>query len=67
MQEIMYDNSRGESFEAETIEGLIPHIKKSLAKPGVKHIIIKMIPGKKQFGAAEEIETQVDALRKFFE
>ena len=38
MQEILKNGSEGETHVANTIEDLIPHIKKSLEKPDVKYI-----------------------------
>jgi len=38
MQEVFKNGSEGEIYAAETIEDLIPYIKKSLEKPDVKYI-----------------------------
>jgi len=38
MQEIMKDGSEGKRYEADTIEDLIPQIKKSLETPDVKYV-----------------------------
>jgi len=38
MQEIMKDGSEGKAFVENTIEELLPHIKKSLEDPKVKYV-----------------------------
>ncbi|MBA7547324.1 hypothetical protein ES705_39738 [subsurface metagenome] len=38
MQEIMEDGSEGKCFVEDSIEDLVPHIKKSLSDPNVKFI-----------------------------
>lgn len=38
MQEVKHDDTLGEIYIESTIEDLIPHIKKSLAKPDVKYV-----------------------------
>jgi len=38
MQEIMKDGSEGKAFVENTIEELLPHIKKSLEDPNVKFV-----------------------------
>ena len=45
MQEIMKDGSEGKAFVEDSIEDLIPHIKKSLENPNVKYV--KVFRGKK--------------------
>ena len=45
MQEIMKDGSEGKAFVENTIEELLPHIKKSLEDPKVKYV--KVFRGKK--------------------
>lgn len=40
MQEVMHDGSLGEMKTADTLEDLIPMIKKSLAHPRVKYVKI---------------------------
>lgn len=45
MQEIMEDGSEGKAFVEDTIEELLPHIKKSLEDPKVKYV--KVFRGKK--------------------
>jgi len=44
MQEIMQDGSEGKAFVENTIEELLPHIKKSLEDPKVKYV--KVFKGK---------------------
>jgi len=44
MQEIMKDGSEGKAFVENTIEELLPHIKKSLEDPKVKYV--KVFKGK---------------------
>lgn len=44
MQEIMKDGSEGKTFVEDTIEELLPHIKKSLEDPNVKYV--KVFRGK---------------------
>lgn len=44
MQEIMKDGSEGKAFVEDTIEELLPHIKKSLEDPKVKYV--KVFRGK---------------------
>ena len=38
MQEVMKDGSEGKCFVEDTIEDLVPHIKKSLSDPKVKFV-----------------------------
>ncbi|MBA7545936.1 hypothetical protein ES705_38318 [subsurface metagenome] len=45
MQEILEDGSEGKAFVENTIEDLLPHIKKSLEDPKVKYV--KVFRGKK--------------------
>ena len=45
MQEIMEDGSEGKTFVENTVEDLIPHIKKSLSDPNVKYV--KVYSGKR--------------------
>jgi len=44
MQEVMKDGSEGKTFVENTIEELLPHIKKSLEDPKVKYV--KVFKGK---------------------
>ena len=53
MQEIMEDGSEGKTFVEDTIEELIPHIKKSLEDPKVKFIKVYRA---KQLSCATEKE-----------
>lgn len=46
MQEIYHDGTEGEIKEADTLEDLIPEIKKSLENPKVKYVKL-FIPGRK--------------------
>jgi len=62
MQEIMKDGSEGEVHVEDTIEDLIPHIKKSLSDPKVKYVkvfrakTVEKVPfeSKVKFTAEEE-------------
>ena len=76
MQEIMKDGSEGKALVEDTIEDLIPHIKKSLSDPNVKYV--KVFRGKKlaqipfedkeEFIAEEEkVETGKDLLESLKE
>ena len=38
MQEVLQDDSTGKTFVENTIEDLVPHIKKSLEDPNVKYV-----------------------------
>ena len=38
MQEVMKDGSHGKTFVEDSIEDLVPHIKKSLEDPKVRHV-----------------------------
>ena len=67
MQEIMKDGSEGKAFVENTIEELLPHIKKSLEDPKVKYVKVfkatTPITNKESFEAQEEkIETGKDLL-----
>jgi len=70
MQEIMKDGSEGEIHIADTIEDLVPHIKKSLEDPKVKFVkvfrakIINCITDKeeKKFTAEEEKKSMMDGI-----
>ena len=73
MQEIMKDGSEGKTFVEDTIEGLIPHIKKSLEDPKVKYVKVfrakKLFAGLRakveiKFTAEEEIRSMKDLLDK---
>ena len=50
MQEIMKDGSEGKCFVEDTVEDLVPHIKKSLSDPNVKFVKVfkgaKIVPSK---------------------
>ena len=52
MQEIMKDGSEGIIFVEDTIEDLLPHIKKSLEDPKVKYV--KVFKGKRLGKQPEE-------------
>ena len=65
MQEIKHDDTVGETHVEDTIEDLIPHIKKSLANPKVKYV--KIFRGKDQmddekFTAEEEKKNILDEI-----
>ena len=72
MQEIMKDGSEGKTFVENTIEELLPHIKKSLEDPKVKYV--KVFRGKKLFAGlrakveeefiAEEEKKKIDILEE---
>jgi len=66
MQEIMEDGSEGEVHIADTIEDLVPHIKKSLENPKVKFVKVytgkSIMGGKKKFTAEEEKKNIMDEI-----
>jgi len=70
MQEIMKDGSEGKTVVKDTIEDLVPHIKKSLEDPNVKFVkvfrakTINCITDKeeKKFTAEEEKRTILDKI-----
>jgi len=66
MQEILKNGSEGEVHVANTIEDLIPHIKKSLLNPNVKYIKVftKTVNAKVKFNAEEETRSMKDLLDK---
>ena len=70
MQEIMEDGSEGKTFVENTIEELLPHIKKSLEDPSVKFVkvfrakTISCITDKeeKKFTAEEEKKDLIEQI-----
>jgi len=60
MQEVMKDGSEGKAFVENTIEELLPHIKKSLENPKVKYV--KVFRAKKLFaGLRAKVEIEFTA------
>lgn len=65
MQEVRHDDSTGEVHVENTIEDLVRHIKKSLAKPDVKYVKIfrgKTLKDEKRFTAEEEKKSILDEI-----
>ena len=66
MQEIMKDGSHGKTFVKDSIEDLVPHIKKSLEDPNVKFIKVFMARGpienEEIFSAEEQKISPLDEL-----
>jgi len=57
MQEVFKNGSEGEIHIEETLEDLLPHIKKSLENPNVKFVKVfrgKNLKDEKKFTAEEE-------------
>jgi len=72
MQEVLKDGTMGETHVEKTLEGLLPHIKKSISDPNVKYVKVfraKTLKGKKRFAAAEapveEKEEEIDPIEDF--
>ena len=59
MQEVMKDGSEGKSFVEDSIEDLLPHIKKSLSDPNVKFVKVfkGILPENEKRVVAEEQKT----------
>lgn len=64
MQEIHHDGSLGELHTADTLEELLPMIKKSLAKPEVKYVKIFNAPKDEGVHANEHKKDLLDVLKK---
>ncbi len=66
MQEVFQNGSTGEVHVADTIEDLVPHIKKSLENPKVKYLKVfkDVTPAvhKKIFAAEEEMKNIMDEI-----
>lgn len=66
MQEVFQNGSEGKVYVADSVEELVPHIKKSLEKPGIESVkVFKTLKGKKRFAAAEEKEEELDPIEEF--
>jgi len=66
MQEIMKDGSEGKAFVEDSIEDLIPHIKKSLEDPNVKYVkvfkAVTPVTNEESFTAEEQKTSPLDEL-----
>lgn len=64
MQEVLKDGSEGKAFVEDTIEELLPHIKKSLLDPNVKYVKVfsKTVNAKEIFNAEEEKKNVIDQI-----
>ncbi len=72
MQETYQDGSLGELHTAESLEELLPAIKKSLANPKVKFVKIWNEPTgkhavKNRVSAMEEVKTQTEEFKEILE
>jgi len=66
MQEVFKNGSEGEVHVEDTLEDLLPHIKKSLENPKVKFVKVytgkSIMGGKKKFTAEEEKKNIMDEI-----
>ena len=65
MQEVYQNGSEGEVHIADTLEDLLPHIKKSLENPNVKFVKVfrgKTLKNEKRFTVEEEKKNILDEI-----
>ena len=65
MQEVYKNGTEGEIHVENTIEDLLPHIKKSLENPNVKYVKVfrgKTLKNEKKFTSEEEKKNVLDEL-----
>lgn len=62
MQEVRHDDTKGKVRTADTLEDLLPEIKKSLANPNVKYVKVFFLSGTEGFKSEVEEKSFLDRI-----